>query len=156
NLLQFDDIRIGVRNFNVVFGSNPFADFSGAIYVASAGVHFNQGKPFSASITDRQDATDRNPDGSDNTEAIHLELVFDQGKVTALRFKVDTMAIDLGGYVTITARDFTLDTGATDTQELVSFAAVGAKVNIGSLELTGEARNFAFLGNGHFEAKKGF
>ena len=82
--------------------------------------------------------------------------MFDQGRVTAFRFKVDTMAIDLGGYVTITARDFTLDTGASDTQELVSFAAVGAKVKIGSLELTGEARNFAFLGNGHFKTKPGF
>ena len=46
-----------------------------------------------------------------------------------------------------------LNTGASADQELVSFASLGAKVKIGSLELGGEARNFAFLGDGSFKAQ---
>src|SRR5207249_111039 len=40
--------------------------------------------------------------------------------------------------------------------ELASFQAVGAKVKIGSIEVSGEARNFAFLGDGTFKTKAGF
>jgi hypothetical protein len=49
-----------------------------------------------------------------------------------------------------------LNTGAAANQELVSFGAVGAKVKIGTLELGGEGRNFAFMGDGSFKAKTGF
>ena len=58
--------------------------------------------------------------------------------------------------LSLTARDFYLDTGAADDQELVSFASLGAKIKIGSLSLSGEARNFAFMGDGSFKAKPGF
>ena len=36
---------------------------------------------------------------------------------------------------------------------MVSFQSIGAKVKIAGLELSGEARNFAFIGNGTFKAK---
>src|SRR5262249_30873954 len=122
-LLEFNDLRIGVKDFDVTFGADPLPAFSGSIFVASGGARLKPGKPFSATITDRLTADDKNPDGSNNTEAIRLELVFDAGHVSAFQFKVDTMEIALGGYVTITARDFFLNTGATDTQPLVSFGS---------------------------------
>ena len=49
-----------------------------------------------------------------------------------------------------------LNTGAGADRGLVSFGAVGAKVKIGSLELAGEGRNFAFLGDGSFRTKNNF
>ena len=41
------------------------------------------------------------------------------------------------------------------TRSSSSFESVGAKVKIGSLEIAGEARNFAFLGDGTFKTKTG-
>ncbi|MGB7963189.1 MAG: hypothetical protein WCF12_09585, partial [Propionicimonas sp.] len=59
--------------------------------------------------------------------------------------------------VTLSARDFRLDTGAAGTDNLmVSFGSVGAQVSIGSLVIAGEGRNFAFTGNGGFKALSGF
>ena len=58
--------------------------------------------------------------------------------------------------MTLTAKDFRLNTGASASQDLVSFVSVGAVVRIGTLELNGEARNFAFLGDGTFDARPGF
>ena len=69
---------------------------------------------------------------------------------------VDTLELKLANFVTLTATGFMLDTGATGTPETLQFLPVGAKVKIGSLVLGGEARNFAFLGDGTFGTKPGF
>ena len=66
------------------------------------------------------------------------------------------MRLTFGSIVTVTAVDFIIDTGATRDQELVSFASLGAEVKVGSLVLGGEARNFAFLGDGSFKTRPGF
>ena len=58
--------------------------------------------------------------------------------------------------LTITARDFRIDTGAGPTEDLVSFGAVGAEVKIGSLTIGGEARNFAFTRRRHVQGQPGF
>ena len=59
-------------------------------------------------------------------------------------------------FLTLTAVDVMIDTGAADDEELISFTSIGAKVKIGALEIGGEARNFAFLGDGTFITKSGF
>ena len=50
-ILEFNDLRVGVTNFEVRFGSA--VNFNGTIYFASGGVTFLPGKPISASIVDR-------------------------------------------------------------------------------------------------------
>ena len=154
-ILEFVDLRIGIKDFSVDFskGAQPF---SGTIFFASGGAKFFPGKPINATITDRLTADDRNPDGTLNDEALRLELTFTAGKVDAFKIKIDTLEINISTFVTLTARDFMLNTGAAANQELVSFGAVGAKVKIGTLELGGEGRNFAFMGDGSFKAKTGF
>ena len=145
-----------MQNFTVNFDADNPVVFNGAIYVATGGAKFLPGRPISATVTDRKTADDRNPDGSDNDEAMRATLQFSNGRVSAFKFSVDTLNIQLGSFVTITSTGFMLDTGATGTQEMVSFISVGAQVKIGSLVIGGKARNFAFLGNGSFQAKTGF
>src|SRR2546428_13751128 len=156
SFLEFDDIRIGVNNFEVNFDAESPVVFNGSIFVASGGAKFFPGRPISATITDRQTADDVNPDGTPNDEAIRLQLTFSNGRVDSFQFQVDTLVIHLSSFVTLTARELRLDTGAAADQELISFQSIGALVKIGSFELGGEARNFAFLGDGSFRTKPGF
>src|SRR3954454_639396 len=154
SILEFDDIRIGVQNFSVTFGAA--IDFNGSIYVASGGAKLFPGGAFSVTISDRKTADDRNADGSDNDEAIRLQLSFAHGHVDSFQFQVDTLEVKLSTFVTLKATGFSLNTGAAAGEELVSFVSVGAKVKIGPVEVTGDARNFAFLGDGTFKTKNGF
>ncbi|MEN0072261.1 MAG: hypothetical protein AAGC63_14885, partial [Propionicimonas sp.] len=157
-IIELDDIRVGISGLAVNFdAANPVAGFTGEIYVATGGATLFPGRSFTARFTDRKTADDRRPDGTEDDEAFRVGLGFSGGAVTAFLLDVDTMEIVLGGYVTLTARDFELDTGAAGTDaELVSFASVGATVTIGDLRLTGEGRYFAVTGNGGFVTKPGF
>src|SRR4029079_4472738 len=102
-VLEMDDLRIGVTNFSVTFGTN--VSFTGTIFVASAGARFLPGKPVSATISDRNTADDKNPNGTPNDEAIRLELSFKpDGTVDAFKFKVDTIVINISSYVEVSAR----------------------------------------------------
>ncbi|MBI3447906.1 MAG: hypothetical protein HY049_03165, partial [Acidobacteria bacterium] len=152
SLIEFDDLRVGVQNFDVVFdGSNPFANFSGNIFIATGGAKFLPGRPVNAIISDRLSG-----EPAADTEAARVTLEFDSGHVKALLFSVDTFRVQLGSFLTLSGRDLKINTGAKGTEELVSFASIAAEVTIGSLVLTGEGRNFAFLGNGDFLPKPGF
>ena len=74
--------------------------------------------------------------GSNDDEALHIAVTFTRGEVNAFVLDVDTLEVRLGTYVTLSARDLHLDTGAAgSTDELVSFTSVGARVAIGSLVL---------------------
>ncbi|MCX5670553.1 MAG: hypothetical protein NTU94_04440, partial [Planctomycetota bacterium] len=154
SILELNDIRIGVQNFGITFGAA--VSFSGNIYVATGGAALFPGKPVSATVSDRLTADDRNPDGTQNDEAMRMELQFENSRVKAFVFDVDTLEVKISTFVTLTARDLKLNTGAGPAEELVSFQSIGAKVKIGSLELGGEGRNFAFLGDGTFITKPGF
>lgn len=111
---------MGVTNFEVNFDAENPMQFNGSIYFATGGAKFFPGKPVSASISDRKTSDDRNADGTQNTEALRAELTFSNGKVEAFKFKADTMEIKLGSFLALTARDFMLNTGAADSEELVS------------------------------------
>ena len=143
-----------MQGLTVTFGQA--VNFSGAIYIATGGATLFPGKAFTATVSDRLTADDRNPDGTANDEALRATLTFTNGKVDAFLLSIDTLEVKLGSYVTLTARDFTLNTGAAADASMVHFGAVGAKVRIGSLDLGGEARNFDFLGDGSFKANKNF
>ena len=156
SILTLDDIRFGVTNFNVTFGQT-FA-FTGSIYIASGGAElFPENDSLTIRLTDRDSAQDVRSDGSVDDEALRIEVEFDDdGGFKGFIFEVDTLLVSINDFVTITAVGFRLDTSATGTDPLVEFVSVGAKVKIGSLELGGEARNFAILGNGSFDARPGF
>ena len=76
--------------------------------------------------------------------------------VDSFQFQVDTLEVKLSTFLTLKATGFSLNTGAAANEELVSFISVGAKVKVGPVEVTGEARNFAFLGDGTFQTRTGF
>ncbi|NMM34939.1 MAG: hypothetical protein HHJ13_13255, partial [Phycicoccus sp.] len=158
-ILELDDIRIGVSGLEVRFpgyGVSGSAGFTGQIYIATGGAKLFPGKAFGATLTDRLTADDKRPDGTMDDEAFRIALTFSAGKVQAFQLTVDTLEIRLGTFVTLTARDFRLDTGATGSALMASFGSVGAKVTIGSLALAGEGRNFAITGDGSFKALPGF
>ena len=72
-ILEFDDLRIGVKNFSVTFGTS--VSFNGTIFVASGGARFLPGKPFGHDHRP-QHRRRQNADGTPNDEAIRLELSF--------------------------------------------------------------------------------
>ncbi|MFL2871082.1 MAG: calcium-binding protein, partial [Pirellulaceae bacterium] len=156
SMLEFDDIRIGVENFGITYGSS--LQFTGNIYVASGGATLFPDGPVSATITDSNRATDVDSStGLPDDEAIRLGISFDDnGQVEGFQFDIDTMEVSIADVVTLRTQDFVLDTTASSNEELVSFTSVSATVEIGSLMLTGEGRNFAFMGDGSFMAKEGF
>ena len=156
-ILKLDDLRVGVQGLSVTFGDGDTdAAFTGTIYIATGGAALFPGKAFTATLTDRTTADDTNPDGTQNTEAFRAQLTFNHGRVESFQLEMDTLSIRLGQFVTLTSRNFRLNTGATATQYLVQFQSVAATIKIGGLEIGGEARNFGFLGDGSFKAGNGF
>src|SRR6267142_3158438 len=147
-ILEFKDLRIGVTNFDVTFGS-AFV-FNGSIFFASGGATLFKNGPVSAEITDRQSGDDVNPDGTPNDEALRADLVFKNGAVDRIKFKIDTLKATLGSFLVLTAQDFQLDTGAQNDERVLNLGSVGAVVKIGGLEISGEARNFGFTARGDF------
>ena len=154
DILEFDDLRIGVTDFAVTFGED--LDFDGTIFIASGGARFLPGRPISATLSDRITAEPDLAPGLPDTEAVRASLEFENGEVKGFIFDVDTLRITLGSFLTLTATDLFIDTGADSDEEMVSFVAVGAEVTVGSLKIGGEARNFAFMGDGSFKPKAGF
>src|SRR5204862_7693715 len=95
DILEFDDLRIGVNNFEVNFDATNPVVFNGSIFVASGGAKFFPGRPFSAEMKDRQTADEVNADGTPNDDDVRLQLTCSQGKVYSFQFIVDTMLIQL-------------------------------------------------------------
>ena len=92
-----------------------------------------------------------------DTEALRASLDFENGEVKGFVFEVDTLQIKLSSFITLTARRLPPQhRRRRRPRRSFSFRSVGAEVTIGALELGGEARNFAILGDGTFETKPGF
>ncbi len=155
SVIEFDDIRVIVENFSYTVGQT--VSFDGSIAIASGGARlFPSNTTFNARISDRQAADDKRSDGRDDTEALRLQLDFEDGRVTGFVFEIDTLKLRISNFIEVSAVGFRLDTGAAADRPLVEFIQVGAKVTIGGLEIGGEARNFAILGDGTFQTKPGF
>src|SRR5439155_16104768 len=90
-ILEFDDLRFGLNNFDVQFKQSGSVDITGEIFFASGGVRFLPGRPISGTISDGPDQ---------GTEAIHAGLVFEHGKVKAFKLDVDTLKVPFGPYLT--------------------------------------------------------
>ncbi len=155
-ILSFNDLRIGVQNFGMTFGGSGGTTFNGSIFFASGGATFLPGKPVSASITYNPALHHLNADGTPDTDALRATLTFSNGQVNAFQFYANTLSIQLSSLLTLTAQGVMINTGASASQPLASFISVGAQVNIGSLSIGGEARNFEFLGDGTFVPLTGF
>ena len=153
SIITFNDLRFGVENFSINF-DGPQAAFNGSIFFATGGATLLPGKPVSAAITDS--GTELNANGTVDTEAMRLTFVFSNGQISDFVAHVDTLTVSLGSFLTLSASNFNLDLDAGPDQDLVSFASVGATVKIGSLQIGGEAKNFAFTGDGSFVTKPGF
>jgi hypothetical protein len=88
SILEFDDLRVGVTDFEVRFGAA--VDFDGTIYFASA-----------ACVPARPAGVGHDPRPPDrragetaslkNTEAVRIGLTFENGKVTGFIFDADTL-----------------------------------------------------------------
>ena len=135
SVLVMDDIRVGVTNFDVNF-STGVAAFNGSIFVATGGATLFPNGSVGATVTHRSSAPD--------AEALRVDMKFDKGRVKGLVFKADTLNLRLGSFLTVTAKDFYIDTSATGSQIVVSFASAGATVKFGSMTIGGSARNFGF------------
>jgi carbon monoxide dehydrogenase subunit G len=149
-IVEFKDLRLGVRQFGVTFNNGGVqfhggADGESGITIASSGADFLKGQAVSGSITHGPNATD----------ALSATLIFgSDGSFKSLIFTVDTLKIDFNGFLVLTAHNFKLNTGAGPTEPLVHFDSIGADLK--TLGIGGEARNFEFLGNGSFKALNGF
>ncbi len=148
-ILTLNDLTVDVTNFAVKFDSNPVV--SGSITVSSTGATFLQGDPISGTITQA-------PGAAAGAPAIALTLTFTGAHVDDFKFSVPgQLTVTIGSFVTLTTTNFMLDTGAIGTSNtMISVASLGASVNIGSVQLTGTASNFAIDGNGHFSAGRNF
>ena len=152
-LLHFTDLRIGVQNFGMTFDNGGVQfhggpDGSSGIVISSGGVQFLPGKAVNGMITDGPDP---------GTVAVSATFTFDSsGNFKSFQFNADQLTINLGSFLTLTASNFNIDTGADANHPLVSFASVGAKLTVGGLVISGEARNFSFNGDGSFHAGNGF
>ncbi|MBN1192526.1 MAG: hypothetical protein JXA36_02365, partial [Coriobacteriia bacterium] len=152
-ILEFDDIRVGIEDFSVFDGQ---VSLDGSIYIASGGAKFLPGKPVNGTIVDRKTAEPSDIVGSPNTEALRAALTFEANVVKGFVFEVDTLTINIASVVTLTARDFRLNTAAGSDEWMVEFGSVGAEVSIGGSKIGGEGRNFGFKGDGSFDTKPGF
>ena len=141
-ILEFDDLRVGVKNLNATFGAGGSVTVE-QFFFATGGAAFLTGKPVSGRIDDGDDAGD---------EAMRATVIPGQGLI----FNADTLSVKLGDVLTLGATNFNLDLTAEGTESLVSFDSASAAIDAGPLHLTGTARFFEFLANGQFHAKPGF
>ncbi|MEQ2009497.1 MAG: hypothetical protein ABMA26_22165, partial [Limisphaerales bacterium] len=133
-VLEFDDIRVGITDFAITFGSA--IEFNGSIYFASSGARLNLGGAFKASLT-----------------KLRADLLFEDGRPEGLRFAAETMTLTFGnGFLVLGAKNFVIDTSAEGDEALAAFASVSADLKIGSLKVGGEARNFHITASGKFRA----
>ena len=123
--------------------------FTGEVFLAadSAKLFPGTGSKFTASITDGPDA---------GTEAVRATLTFTGSTPDGFKFIADQFSFKFGTLLTISGSNITIDSGAASDEEVVSFESLGVKITAGTLQIGGEMRNFAFLGNGSFRTKAGF
>lgn len=75
------------------------------------------------------------------------------------KLKVDQLSVGFGSYLTITGSNLDLNPSAQGTKELLSVGDAIAGIDLNNddaFEFSGEASNFAILGNGQFLAKDDF
>ena len=127
-LLQFDDLRIGVSELrrHVRSGRHAVARRRQWDHLRLRRRQVPARQAGQRPITDRTDAEATDRRACTDTEAVRATVEFAVGLQASRRTRCK---INIGSFLTLTARDFMLDTGAGRDQALVSFASVGAEVN---------------------------
>ena len=118
NLLVFNDLEIAINNFGV-YTDNSGTHFlstgpggTSGITLSSGGVQFLPGKAVSGSITDGPDA---------DKIAVSATFNFNAQGLQSFAFSADQLTLNLGSFLTLSASGFTINTGASATQDLVHF-----------------------------------
>ena len=147
-LFEVYSLGFGVSDFDLTFGQ-AFV-FTGSLTIFTDAAVFLPGQPVEATVSQR-------PGSGQHGLSATLNFGAD-GSIESLMFHIDQLEIAVGSLLTITATDVDIDSGAWGdaNQELVSFGSVGARVRLGSVIVGGEARNFAFMGDGAFAALGNF
>ncbi len=143
--LEIEKITAGVNGLELIYGTT--FSFTGEIFIAADGAILFKGSEFESSITDGPDA---------GTEALRATISFSDGTPSGFIFSADQFSFKLGTVLTLSGSGMMIDSGAGATDEVVAFTSLGAKIVAGPLNITGEMKNFAFLGNGDFVQKAGF
>jgi len=134
--LKVNGLGIGIINYE--YSSVTPEPFSGSILFYSGGASLVMGNNFSAIITDA--------DG--DGRAVSATLNFEAGAFKDLQFMVDKLEVNIGIYLTFTTTGVDIDTGAVNNEFLISFSSISAAVKVGSLSLSGTAKNFGITANG--------
>jgi hypothetical protein len=143
--LEIEKITAGVNGLELIYGTT--FSFTGEIFIAADGAILFKGSTFESSITDGPDA---------GTEALRATLSFTDGTPSGFIFTADQFSFKLGTVLTLSGSGMMIDSGAGATDEVVAFTSLGAKIVAGPLNISGEMKNFAFLGDGDFVQKAGF
>jgi len=147
SILKIQGIKAGVSDVNVTYGQDFV--FNGEVFIAADGAWLFPGGAFEVSITDGSDA---------DTEAVRASLTFTGNKPDGFKFKADQISFKFAGVLEINGSGVYIDTTASGdpNKEVASFVSIGATLNAGPLQVTGEMRNFAFMGDGSFKTNPGF
>jgi len=87
---------------------------------------------------------------------LRAQLEFENNRVKALRFEVDTFKIQISSLFALTGRGIVINTGAAADEEVVRFESIGAELTVAGMTIGGEGRQFAFMGDGSFKTLPGF
>ncbi|MEN9554493.1 MAG: hypothetical protein RLZZ232_779, partial [Planctomycetota bacterium] len=145
SLLQMNNVTVGITDFGATFGGSVV--FDGELYFATSDASIFPGKAYSATIEDNADP---------GLEAFRATPKFEAGEFKGFEFTADKFRIKFNKFLTVTAEKINVNTDASDTEEVVSFTSVTAALKVASLNVGGEMRNFAILGDGKFVTKEGF
>jgi hypothetical protein len=146
SILRLQDITFGLSGLDVALGEN--VHFSAEeIFFGSRSVELFPGRTFGGSAVDGPDA---------DQFGIFAALEFEDGQIGGFRLEVDQLEVRFGSFLTVMASQFELNTDAGPTEEVVAFQSLGARLQVASLDIAGQMRNFAILGDGTFVAKQGF
>ena len=144
-IMKIKGIKAGVSDFGLTFGQNLV--FNGEVFIAADYASLFPGSTFAITITDGPDA---------GTEAVWAALTFSNGVPDGFKFRADQLSFEFAGVITVKGSNIYINTNAGPTEEVASFVSLGASISAGPLQVTGEMRNFAFLGDGSFKTKTGF
>ena len=145
SILKIQGIKAGISDLNVTYGADFV--FNGEVFIAADGAWLFPGQTIEVSITDGSDA---------DTEAVRASLTFTGNVPDGFKFYADQISFQFAGVLEIKGSGVYINSKAGPTDVVASFTSIGATLNAGPLQISGEMRNFAFLGNGTFQTRAGF
>lgn len=145
NILTATNLEATVTNLAVTYGSA--VDFSGSIGVTAGSATLTLKNLLTASVTDGI---------SHDGKGLTATFQFSDNAFSSLVFTGELTTITVGSFVTITARDTTIDTGASGETPYASFGQVSAQVGNSSLAFQASVSDLAILSDGSLQAGKNF